>query len=116
MANAFSKAVEIPESKTDWSSTNDARQYIKMCLYKVSNDKDLTSTEINYLWLIDANLMNRRHKNLALHVREVYYDLDTPGCQDVIGKLKRLYKVLRNADRRRKAKLALKKAGISKAQ
>jgi ribosomal protein S15P/S13E len=116
MTKSCTQAVEIPESKTDWSSTSDARRYIKMCFVKVSNDEDLTPKEIDHLWLIDANLMNRKHENLALHVREVYHDLDTPGCQDVIGKLKRLYKVLRNADRRRKAKLALKKGGISKAQ
>jgi len=111
----MSKAVKIPEPK-NWSSQKDAYLYVRRILGKVRNGESLTQAEINHLWLIDANLMNRSYENLALHVREVYHDLDTPGCQDVIGKLKRLYKVLKNADRRRKAKLALKKAGISKAQ
>jgi len=111
----MSTAVRIPEPK-NWSSQKDAYLYVRRILKKVRNGESLTQAEITHLWLIDANLMNYGHENLALHVREVYHDLDTPDCQDIIGKLKGLYKVLRNANRRRKAKLALKKAGISKAQ
>ena len=116
MTNSFSKAVRIPESKNSWSSIKDASEYIKKCWEKVANGGTLTQEEINHLWLIDANLMNRRHENLALHVREVYNDLDSGTCLDVKGRLKTLLKVLQAANVRRKQKLALKKAGISKDQ
>jgi len=110
MTNSVSKAVRIPESKKNWSSINDARNYIKKCFRKVANAGILTQEEINHLWLIDANLMNRRHENLALHVREVYNDLDSRNCLDVKGRLKTLLKVLQGANIIRKQKLALKKA------
>jgi len=74
---------------------------------------------IHYFWLLEGNLNNRGyrlHRRLADRIFNVYTAIKERSCESVQLTLKNLLKVLRRANQMRKQKLALKKAGITKAQ
>jgi hypothetical protein len=109
------EAIIIPEPKYIWSSIKNALTHVRRCIASLKEGK-LSQYEISQIWELDANLTKRRHKRVALCLREVYWDIDSGNCPDVRGSLINLLAVLQVANIRRKQQLARKKAGISKGQ
>lgn len=113
-----SKAVLIPE-KNRWSTRKDAYEHTKNC-YKVFKETgDFPKEWLDHFWILEGNLNNRGyslHRGLADHIFNVYTAIEDRRCESVQLTLKNLLKVLRRANQMRKQKLALQKAGISKAQ
>jgi hypothetical protein len=113
-----SEAVLIPH-QNGWSTIKDAYRHTKKC-YKVSQKTDVLPQELlDHFWILEGNLNNRGyrlHRGLADHIFNVYTAIEDRSCESVQLTLKNLLKVLRRANQMRKQKLALKKAGIAKAQ
>lgn len=110
----MTKAVRIPEPKERYSSIKDAKTHVQNCITSLIGN-ELSQEKIDHFWVLDMNLTNRRHKYVALYLREVYLDIDSGTCKNVKDRLKKLLKVLKEANRKRKQPLALKKEGITKA-
>jgi len=71
---------------------------------------------LDYFWKLEANLNNRRHRSLARNILEVYTSIEDGRCESIQLTLENLLEVLHEANQWRQQKLALKKAGIAKAQ
>ena len=118
MTNSFSRAVKIPQPN-GWSTIKDALRHATKC-YKVFQKTGIIPSEwIHHFWILEGNLNNRGyrlHRGLAASIFNVYTSIEDGRCESVQLTLKNLLKVLSRANKWRKQKLALKKAGISKAQ
>jgi hypothetical protein len=113
-----SKAVLIPH-KNGWSTRKDAYRHAKNCYKELKKTGVIPPEWINHFWLLEGNLNNRGyplHRKLATRIFNAYTTIEDQSCESVGLTLKNLLKVLRRANKWRKQKLALKKAGNSKAQ
>jgi len=109
------KAVQIPEPK-NWSSIKDALKHTEKCLKELNLTGTLPSKMVDHFWMLEAHLNNRNYRRLAAHIFEVYTSIEDGRCESIQQTLENLLEALKCANQRRKQQLALKKAGISKAQ
>lgn len=114
----MTKAIKIPHPN-GWSTIEYAKKHIQKCLSALKTLGYLPKDMVADFWLVEAHLNNRghhRHRSLAADIFNAYTSIEDGSCESVELTLKKLLMLLKEANQWRKRKLALKEAGIAKAQ
>jgi hypothetical protein len=116
MTLLVSKAVPLKLSNGSWSSIKGAHDHVNKCIKRLQNGKSLSETMIDRFWALHAALMDRKHRRIAALLDDTYRDMEYDTNNVILEKLYDLYAELNLANIHRKEKLALRRAGIAKAQ